>query len=227
MKTAQIEYSEVNVDLFWSRVKTQSKSQCWLWTGSKDKDGYGYFTVGSSTRKAHRVAYLLANKSLPQGLCICHSCDTPACCNPRHLWAGSNKENCVDAVRKGRTLTGTRNRKAKLTESRVRKILALRKQNLTYSQIAKIVPCSDSTVMQIVNGKQWQSVTHLRRVTPGLRRGLNHPRHILTPKIVFQIRSMHAKGGIKSEIALALGLNYHTVYSVLSGQTWSHLENPA
>jgi HNH endonuclease len=37
---------------------------------------------------------------------ICHECDNPPCCNPKHLWEGTYSENLKDAYDKGRHLPG-------------------------------------------------------------------------------------------------------------------------
>lgn len=87
---------------FWNKVRIGGPNDCWEWLGSKTGRGYGKVKVGNNSLSAHRVAYELTNGSITPGAWILHSCDNPACCNPRHLWSGSPSENTIDAIAKGR-----------------------------------------------------------------------------------------------------------------------------
>lgn len=88
---------------FWSKVAVSDQDSCWLWKASTDGRGYGSFYFNGRSMKAHRFAWMtLHNKPFPHGLSGCHSCDNPSCVNPHHVWPGTQKENALDALRKGR-----------------------------------------------------------------------------------------------------------------------------
>lgn len=88
---------------FWSKVdKTSTPEDCWPWTGSKDKLGYGSFTYESyDTRPAHRVSYELTYGPVLPCIDILHQCDNPPCVRPTHLKPGSHSDNMQDAWNRG------------------------------------------------------------------------------------------------------------------------------
>lgn len=97
---------------FWKKVhKTDG---CWLWTGARSRMGYGAWTPSASGPQpwpkvhAHRFSYELAYGPIPEGTCVLHACDTPACVRPDHLWLGSRVDNNLDKLQKGRQARGER-----------------------------------------------------------------------------------------------------------------------
>lgn len=88
---------------FWEKVDKRGPDDCWIWKGGRNDRGYGHIFVDYKVRMATHVSWEFANgKDFPKGMCACHSCDTPACVNPNHLWVGTNGDNNRDCVAKGR-----------------------------------------------------------------------------------------------------------------------------
>lgn len=89
-------------DLVLDNVSPEPMTGCWLWTGRVNKDGYGVTSLKGKHYMAHRLAWQELRGNIPQGLCVCHKCDTAECVNPDHLWLGTLKQNNHDMIRKGR-----------------------------------------------------------------------------------------------------------------------------
>ena len=94
-------------DRFRSKVDTTpgqgSNGDCHEWTASRLPSGYGRFYVDGEIVQAHRIAYDLAHPDETLGSRLaCHHCDNPPCCRAEHLFAGTHRDNALDAVAKGR-----------------------------------------------------------------------------------------------------------------------------
>jgi hypothetical protein len=76
------------------------EDRCWVWTGSRDRKGYGRFKFQRRNARAHRVSYLLFIGSIPSGDTIHHICRNPSCVRPSHLMPMSLVENTIDGNRR-------------------------------------------------------------------------------------------------------------------------------
>ena len=90
---------------FWEKIiKGFSENDCWQWDGAKTGHGYGVIGLGVGKKMimAHRLSYQLHLGEIPIDLLVCHTCDNPECCNPKHLFLGSYSDNMQDCKAKGR-----------------------------------------------------------------------------------------------------------------------------
>jgi hypothetical protein len=86
---------------FWSKVKIGNSEECWPWQGTKTPEGYGQFLLDGKMRYAHRVSFLLFTGAWAENYTL-HDCDNPPCCNPLHLYDGTQRENIRQAEERGR-----------------------------------------------------------------------------------------------------------------------------
>lgn len=92
---------------FSSKVdRSGGPAACWPWKGAwRTEKGYGRILKDrrkGRALRAHRVAWELAHGPIPLGLCVCHACDNPPCCNPAHLFLGTMLDNNRDRDAKDR-----------------------------------------------------------------------------------------------------------------------------
>lgn len=88
------------------RIKV-AKNDCWEWqTKGIKPQGYAYMIRNGKIKYIHRLAYEIWVGPIPQGHFVCHRCDNRKCCNPEHLFTGTQKDNVQDALRKGRLSCG-------------------------------------------------------------------------------------------------------------------------
>jgi len=127
---------------------------CWAWTGAQSEKGYGRFSFGGETHKAHRIAFALGkNTALPGVVMVCHRCDNPVCCNPEHLFLGLAADNNDDAADKGRSprALGMRNARAKLTDEAIQHI---RNSNARNADLSALYGVSDGHISRIRSGER-------------------------------------------------------------------------
>ena len=88
---------EMNIEFYKSKSLIDDNG-CWIWSGSRDRGGYGRINVGNVVQYVHRLTWALVNGDIPNGLSSCHTCDRPPCCNPSHLFLGTQKDNNLSLI---------------------------------------------------------------------------------------------------------------------------------
>lgn len=147
-------------------------SGCWLWSRSVDDSGYGKVSMpGGGWDRAHRLSFQVHIGPIPPNLFVLHKCDTPACANPDHLYAGTKSDNAWDRERRGR-------------------------------------------------GNHPKGEDHAARRIPGLHAGTKNGRSKLTPRLVRELRSLHASGVAVKVLRMQFGLSDTAVYDIVNRKLW-------
>ncbi len=143
-----------------AKVDERGPDDCWEWTGRR-RGHYGAVSLGGHAEEAaHRLAFAFASGHSPWPLRVCHTCDNPVCCNPRHLFLGTAADNAADMMAKGRhrpsPQPGEKNPRARLTLNQVEAIRRrIRAGHETNKQIASDFGVSHAAVSLIRRGKSW------------------------------------------------------------------------
>jgi hypothetical protein len=145
---------------------TTRKADCWETTSGLDKKGYGR-VWDRTLRKmvfAHREAYRRFVGPIPDGLFVLHKCDNPPCCNPDHLFLGTNADNQADMTAKGRRspgqllLRGASNPHAVFSDDDVRAIRKDLAAGRSNQAIATDRGVSNGTISRIKNRRTWRHI---------------------------------------------------------------------
>jgi hypothetical protein len=155
---------ELRIMRFWSKVDIRGPDECWLWQGSTNPNGYGKFKIASyELVTASRMALISDKREERGGMHVLHRCDNPPCCNPHHLYFGTQARNMLDKLERGRARTGDQaganNGAAKLTDEQVALIVQRLRDGWNNKQIAADLPVTHSMVSLIRLGRMWRRQT--------------------------------------------------------------------
>lgn len=148
---------------FWEKVDRRGGAEsCWPWCGGRSPDGYGLtkFEPYGPTSVTHRVAYRLCKGTFAEKLRVLHSCDNPPCCNPAHLFLGTDKDNSDDKISKGRDRKshGEEHAKAKLTAAQVLLIRSRDAAGDSRRGMAREFGLNRKSMWNICERKSWKHV---------------------------------------------------------------------
>jgi len=134
-------------------ARTERTSTCWLYTGPQDDRGRGLLWIGPHRPvRAHQAAYFAYKGEIPDGLCVCHACDTPLCVNPDHLWPGTQQDNLADMRQKHREAAPMT---PKLSTDQIHEARARLAAGETHRSIAASMGVGRTTITDLATGRSW------------------------------------------------------------------------
>jgi len=150
---------------FWSKVDRSDEFGCWPYTEYKDADGYGRFHFENGPIGAHVYAWILTRgMQVPEEKMILHQCDNRFCCQPAHLYCGTQLDNMRDRAERGPKVPVHILANPKLHEGEIWLIRRLKivKSKSTYTRykfsesfVAKMFKVDQSLIHLIWNSDKW------------------------------------------------------------------------
>lgn len=168
-----IQMTERQIGRFWKNVSKRSENECWNWKLSIASMGYGQVRMRGKTLHCHRVAWMLANGPIDEGMFILHKCDNKSCCNPNHLFQGTQRDNVEDMINKNRHSHGEKHSevmkntaskgenhyRSRLNATQVKQIREIHEiGELGYGPIARQFGVSTGTIQAIVSRRNWKHI---------------------------------------------------------------------
>lgn len=139
-------------DYFISKIRKGEPGECWEFDANTiSRDGYLRIRFGGKRAMAHRVAWEILKGPIPDGLCVCHTCDNRKCCNPSHLFLGTKGDNNCDRTIKGRT-------HSKLNPHKVLEIREMSDKGVSRANLAELFGVTSSVISNIALRKAWKWV---------------------------------------------------------------------
>lgn len=133
---------------------------CEEWLGARKIDRYGYIMVNGKSLPTHRLSWIGIYGQIPPRMEICHHCDNPPCCNPKHLFLGTHQDNMDDCIAKGRavTLRGEEVGNSKLTSEEVLEIRKRHAGGTSYRELREQFGIGNSMIWYIVKRVWWKHI---------------------------------------------------------------------
>ena len=133
-------------------AKVDRTGECWLWTGGKNRDGYGVMKM-DNMKLTHRLSFLYHHGEIPVDCVVRHKCRNRHCVNPDHLEVGTQSDNMKDRIR-DETMP------VKLTADQVTQIRILAEIGIDrrYETLAELFGVSSSTIKYVVRRRYWKHI---------------------------------------------------------------------
>lgn len=153
--TGQPAWNRMTPERFWSLTVWRGECQEWV---KEHPSGYGRVAYHGKDYKANRLAWILTNGPIPDGLHVLHTCDNPRCVRPSHLFLGTHAQNMADMVAKGRSPSrpGTSNHWAKFTDAQVQAIRASHRSGASIVSLAGQYGADRHTISRLIRGLSYR-----------------------------------------------------------------------
>lgn len=127
---------------------------CWLWQGKSISNGYALTKVKQKPWLAHRLSWSLKNGEIPNKLQVCHKCDVKLCCNPDHLFLGTQLDNIKDCINKNRKtnppiMTRDIGGIAKVNSKQLKEMVSFRIKGAKLKELASIYNMNSAYVSRL------------------------------------------------------------------------------
>jgi hypothetical protein len=225
IETKTQEYREIQltpkiIGRFKRKVSQQPDEKgCLLWLAGKFTSGYGMFSVNGEPFKANRVAFLIANGYLPQDMCVMHTCDVPACCNPEHLTLGTHADNAADRNKKGRLAFGERSGAYTHPER-----VARGERHGSVTKPESVLRGDDHWTRlrpdRVLRGENHPA----RKDSSHIKRGSDHKLSKFKEEDILRIRAKYANGdATQVELAAEYHCKQPIISAIVNRKTWKHI----
>jgi HNH endonuclease len=151
------EYNEKTKLRLQKNIEIDEKN-CWIWCAGKHKQGYGQVGIRGKSQLVHRITWEIYKGKIPEGMKVCHKCDVTSCCNPDHLFLGTQNDNVKDGIGKGRYKNRdiSKNRRNKLNFLQVQEIKKLHEEGMTRKELEKMFNVGQTCIAKILCGISWK-----------------------------------------------------------------------
>lgn len=145
---------------FMDKVQKDPDTGCWEWTAATWQ-GYAVFSYQGKPQTGHRLMAEHVGMDI-DGLQVRHICDNQCCVNPDHLEPGTQVDNSRDMRERGRSLIGSRNTQAQLTEADVIYMRVLYEYPTNKIGLGKMFSekygVSPQAICDLLKGRTWRHI---------------------------------------------------------------------
>lgn len=139
-----------SLEEIFANTRVDPATGCRVWLKGHDSHGYGEVWWQGKHHPVHRLVWELTHECDAGAFNVLHTCDNKPCCEPTHLYLGTQQDNSQDWMSRGQ-----KNMRHKLTEAQVVEIRKLLAAGGVQRRIATMYGVSPQNISWIAQGKTW------------------------------------------------------------------------